>query len=225
MPRLEELWNETGTDTERLVFFSDAVFAIALTLLVINIHVPEIKDASALPTALWSIWPDLLSFLISFFVINHYWQMHHHMFRVIERYDRRLFGMNTLLLLGISLQPFATSMVRSYGSQPVVMMIYVGGLAFTGSIFTLMWIYATTNHRLVAADLNERYIRYETLRQAFAAGLFGISIGLPFIMPPTWVPFIWLLNAPFGRLILWIAVRRNQRFGMSKPKPPSVREQ
>lgn len=101
----EESWIESGPDVERLVFFSDAVFAI--TLLALEIRVPEIHDPAAhgLSTALLGLWPKFPSFAISFWIVGTLWRGHHRIFHHIRSYDRRLLLINLLLLMWIALMP------------------------------------------------------------------------------------------------------------------------
>src|SRR5688572_2585814 len=81
---------------DRIVFFSDAVIAIAITLLALDIRLPELDEpnGAALRDALWDLRPNYLSYLISFFVIGMYWQVHHRIFREVRRYDERLVWLN-----------------------------------------------------------------------------------------------------------------------------------
>ena len=86
----EERRAERGTELERIVYFSDAVFAIAITLLVLEIRVPEGLSPTALIATLGGMWPRFASCLISFSLIGGYWRAHHRLFRYIEAYDQRL---------------------------------------------------------------------------------------------------------------------------------------
>src|SRR3954454_8361492 len=120
MNRSDDRDIESGTELERTIFFSDAVFAIAITLLALEIQVPQIPDGSVpalLPTALLSLWPKFFSFLISFWVIGNYWLAHHRIFHYINGYDRGLLLINLLFLMWIVLMPFSSSLVGEYGNQ------------------------------------------------------------------------------------------------------------
>ena len=93
----ERLELESGTEIERTIFFSDAVFAIAITLLVLNIGMPEIPAdlvATELPRRLLELWPKFLSFFISFWIVGIYWIAHHRTFHYIKGHDRRLLLIN-----------------------------------------------------------------------------------------------------------------------------------
>jgi len=147
-----------------LIFLSDGVFAIAMTLLVVELVVPSVipSEPSALVDALLALRPKYLSFGISFVVIASYWTSHQRIFSSIVRCDGRRVWLNLLLLLCIAFQPFPTNVLGTYGSTPAVT-LHAGTLAFTGSVVLVMWLYATTGHRLVRADLDARLIRHHTL--------------------------------------------------------------
>ncbi len=120
---------KTDHALERLVFFSDAVFAIAITLLVIEIHVPEIAyraPAQAYWEALAHLAPSLVSFGISFFVIGMFWMGHHRAFSLAGRYHGGVLGWNLLLLGLIAFMPFMTALMGRYYGAPVPTGLYWG---------------------------------------------------------------------------------------------------
>ena len=119
---------------ERLVFFSDAVFAIAITLLALDIHLPveaaHLTDKQLL-TSLLQIWPKYLSFIISFLVIGNFWIAHHHRFSLVTHYDNRLLLLNLLVLMSIAFIPFPTSMISENGNRTATI-FYALSIATTG---------------------------------------------------------------------------------------------
>src|SRR3569623_1123728 len=96
---------------DRLVFFSDAVFAIAVTLLVLDIKVPNLPHESI--SAAWrdfaALWPSFFAFALSFFVIGRFWMGHHERFRALRHYDSRLMWPNMLYLMAIAFMPFSSA--------------------------------------------------------------------------------------------------------------------
>lgn len=166
-------------DVDRLATFSDAVFAIAMTLLALGLVLPA--HAHSLEAALRSLHAKYVSFAISFLVIGVYWMAHHALFAVIVRHDRRLLWINLFLLMSIVLTPFATSVLADYGDQPLGVVVYAGSIATTGLLMTLLAWYALGNGRLAAAGFDPLIGRYMTLR--------GLSVPLVFLatLPLAWV--------------------------------------
>ena len=155
----EEQRVERGTEMERLSFFSDAVFAIAITLLVLEIRVPDGLSPAELTAALGEMWPKFVSYLISFSLIGGYWRAHHRIFHYIKAYDRWLISLNLLFLMCVAFLPFPSSLLGEYGGQLVPVEIYAGSVAATGLSLGGMWWYATRGRRLTDGDLDPRLIR------------------------------------------------------------------
>ena len=177
----EEHWVERGTDVERTVFFSDAVFAIAITLLALEIRVPEgAEDPAALREALLELWPRFFSFFISFWFVGTYWVAHHRVFHYIRGYDRRLLFINLLFLMWIVLLPFSSALLGEYGDQRIVVIIYASHVALVGLTLSWVWRYASRDDRLMEASrMDERERRYNELGLSVPL-VFLVSIGLSF---------------------------------------------
>jgi uncharacterized membrane protein len=136
-------WTEEAGDVERLAFFSDAVFAIAMTLLVVDLERPQIpEDASAraLRDALLDHWPDVTSYVVSFLVIGNYWAGHHRLLRWFARADRGLVWRNLLVLLGVAFVPYPTSVLSDYAPNPTAVVFYAATLAIVGAIWWETWL-------------------------------------------------------------------------------------
>lgn len=155
----EERWEERGREMERIVYFSDAVFAIAITLLVLQIRVPAGLSPTELTAALIEIWPKYLSYLISFTVIGSFWRAHHRIFRHIRAYDVRLIYLNLLFLMCVAFLPFSASLIAEYGSQPVAFEIYASNVAATGLFLGGTWWHVTRDVCLTGGDLDPGLIR------------------------------------------------------------------
>lgn len=113
----EEGGLERGTDLDRIAFFSDGVFAIAITLLALDIRLPETlpgSEALDLPGALFELWPEFFSFLISFWFIGTYWMAHHRILHYVRGYDRGLLTINLPFLMWIVLLPFSSTLLGEY---------------------------------------------------------------------------------------------------------------
>jgi uncharacterized membrane protein len=186
---------ENGRALDRIVFFSDAVFAIAITLLVLDIHVPEIPERlvdEQLPGRLLALWPKYLSYVLSFVVILMYWMAHHITFRAIKRYDRTLIWLNSLFLMCIAFLPFPTSLLGEYGDNQLAVAIYAASVAVARLLLTAVWWYASSGHRLIDESFPESTIRIYLVRGIAVALAFVISIGISFFSVSA-ATYFWIL--------------------------------
>lgn len=145
---------------ERLILFSDAVFAIGITLLVIEIKIPDFHDNvsdRALLRSLGDLIPKFIGFIISFFLIGLYWTIHHRMFSFVTRLSRKLLLLNLIFLFFIALMPFSTGFYSEYAGHElyreqvkVPITFYVLNFCFVGFINYFMWIYITNPKNKVA---------------------------------------------------------------------------
>jgi uncharacterized membrane protein len=201
-------WPERGSDLKRTASFNDAVFAIAITLLVLEIHVPEIPAgsvATVLPSALVELWPKFSSFLLSFWLVSLYWLAHHRTFHYISGYDRRLLLINLLFLMWIVLLPFSASLLGEYGNQQIVVLIYAVHLALTGLTLSWLWWHAWRRNPdlLDTAGVDPREFRYNELRLIIPPLIFVLSIGVSFLSIGA-APVMWLLTLVTGPVLLRI---------------------
>jgi uncharacterized membrane protein len=136
---------------ERMLFFSDAVFAISITLLILEIKVPAIQqDFSELQLwyALLQLTPKIVGFLISFFLIGQTWIEHHRMCSFLELYNSGMLWRNLLLLLFVVFLPFATALMSDYYFSRVAICIYAVSFAGLGFAKAAFWRHAMNNHLL-----------------------------------------------------------------------------
>jgi uncharacterized membrane protein len=174
---------EAGRDRDRIVNLSDGVFAIALTLLVLDIRVPDIPEnlvVTELEAALFSLWPKYLGYLLSFVVISTFWLIHHSIFRSIRAYDRGLLYLNFLFLLFVAFVPFPTSLLGEYGNHQLPVAIYAGTLAVGRLVLTTIHWYSTRNDRLVDEAQDPREVRFYLIRGLVMPVIFLLSIGVSF---------------------------------------------
>lgn len=198
---------EPNLGLERIVFFSDAVMAIAITLLVIDLKLPELvgtPTAGELIAALRALNPRLISFFISFVVVGIYWSSHHRYFGYIKRYDGRLIALNMLFLLFVALMPFFASLLGQYFYLPLGVAAYAGGVAATGFSISAVWWYATHNRRLVDPGLDQRVIQFRSTIALSIPVIFLLSIPVAFLSPILAAAMWWA--AP---LVTWV-MRRGQ---------------
>ena len=164
----------------RLHAFTDGVFAIAITILIISVIVPEGTTEFNLDSVLASLWPKYQGFLISFFVIGLYWISHVRQFRHIRKYGPGLLWLNLLFLLFIVIIPFTTNLVTQYGNKTTVIM-YAANIACAGYMSTILWLYAVRSYQLAGKRLDSIYIRRGYIINLIAPIVFTLSIGVAFI--------------------------------------------
>jgi uncharacterized membrane protein len=178
--------SERSLEFDRLAFFSDGVFAIAITLLVLEIRLPEpmsAPHASRLSIALVEeLWPDLYSFLISFWFVGTLWIAHHRVFRYIRDYDRGLLLFNLFFLMWIVLLPFSATLLSRFEDQQLAVVIYASHVAVAEVVLAGVWRYASRTPRLIdAGRMSSRQRRYNELLVLTMPLIFAFSIGVSFV--------------------------------------------
>ena len=140
---------------QRLNALADGVFAIAMTLLVLELGVPVVTEESAeLGELLLEMWPELLMYGLGFLVLGVYWLIHHMIFDAIERYDTTLAWLNIVYLMFSALIPFATALVVEHGPTTATAIAYGLNMLALFFIGWAMWTYATTGNRLTGDRLD-----------------------------------------------------------------------
>jgi len=131
---------------ERVEAFSDGVFAIAITLLVLEIQLPSLGEnpsPESLLNSLGSLWPSYIGYLVSFLTIGNAWINHHNLFRLVGRVSHSLMITNLLLLMAIGFLPFPTALLADTLGKPgeqVGVVVYAGVFVFTAVMFNLLWL-------------------------------------------------------------------------------------
>jgi uncharacterized membrane protein len=174
---------EVGRDRDRIVNLSDGVFAIAITLLILDIRVPDIPEnlvASELPGQLLSLWPKYLGYFLSFVGISTFWMIHHSIFRPITGYDRPLLYLNFLFLMLVAFVPFPTSLLGEYGNQQLPVAVYAATLAVGRLLLTALHWYSTRDDRLLGEVQDPRTVRFFLIRGLTIPAIFLLSIGISF---------------------------------------------
>ncbi|MHC5797386.1 TMEM175 family protein [Lacisediminihabitans sp. FW035] len=198
-----------GTNSDRLQFFSDAVFAIAMTLLVIDITVPTIANGPSVTQAqldpkVWNAlgaeFSQFLAYALSFAVIASNWATHHRKFALIRRFDGRLMSLNLLLLFFIAFLPFPTSLISEYGSSMPAVILYAGNVAILSLLQFSLWSYAHRHHFLdERVDLGMyRYVR-RNLLPVPTVFLLSIPVGIAF--GAVWSLYSWILLVPINIIV------------------------
>jgi len=177
---------EEPADTARLEAFSDGVFAVAITLLALDLHVP---DPATLPhgphgglvPVLLGQWPVYLAYGLSFLTILIMWINHHNLFRLIRRTDHLFLLLNGLLLLSVTTVPFATSLLATYLREPdkrVAQVVYSAVSLALATAFNRMWAYASHDRRLLGPDADERMVRGVTQAYRFGPLIYSVTVVL-----------------------------------------------
>ena len=195
----------------RVIGFSDAVFAFAATLLVLKIDLPTIAPgnfSNDFVHALTSLWPQYLANIISFLVIGYYWLNHHAIFGLVKTYNSTIVWINIIFLIFLSFLPFPVDLYGDYFTTPIVVVFYSASLALVGYILALIWWYASASHRLINPELSNKSINYYLVRILVAPVVFTLSIPLVYIHPAI-AQISWLFI-----LVATIAV--NRAFKMKK---------
>jgi uncharacterized membrane protein len=170
----------TPHETARIEAFSDGVFAIAITLLILEIRVPPQTQDGSLREALWVLWPSYVAFLASFMTIGVMWLNHHRLFSLINKKDDGLIVLNLLLLLGITWLPFPTGLLAEHLlgphiDQQAAAIIYAGSFFAIAIVFNVMWRYAI-RRKIVSEEVNAAGItRQYALGPIMYAALVAIA--------------------------------------------------
>ncbi len=189
---------ETGTS--RLETFSDGVFAIAATLLVLEFTVKKGPGAPHLAhQLLHDLWPAYLAYATSFLTIGIVWINHHHVMEIIPRVDRTFLFINTILLLVVAFIPFPTGLVadslQTHIDERAAVFAYGITLLLMAILFNVLWTYARRNRRLLADDLPEKTIQAVTLACGIGIPLTALVLVLAIWTPLGAVVFAFSLSA------------------------------
>jgi len=182
---------EDGKILDRISAFSDAVFAIAITLLILDLKIPADTLKSNIGSALIALWPNYIAFVVSFFVIGLYWSEHVRLFREMIRYDQNLIWLNLLHLLFIVMIPFLTSIISLY-LTPLPVIVYAASIACAGYIRTGIRVYAGHEHRLISEKYCSLHIKKGIRSSLIAPIFFTISIGIA-LLNPLAAQLLWIL--------------------------------
>jgi TMEM175 potassium channel family protein len=188
------------SETSRVEAFSDGVFAIAITLLILDVRLPSDIEPGKLATALLKLWPSYLAFLTSFGTIGIMWMNHHRLFNLINSIDDGLIAMNTLLLLGVTWVPFPTEVLAQHllgSDQYASAAFYSASYVIIAIMFNVLWRYAVkrklvVHHANVSAISRQYYFGplfylialLIGLKNATACLIFNLLLVVYFAVPP-----------------------------------------
>jgi uncharacterized membrane protein len=179
--------SEDAKETARIEAFSDGVFAIAITLLVLDMKVPSAKDLPAdvrLISALGKQWPTYLAYVTSFLTILIMWVNHHRLFQHIKRTDHLFLMLNGMLLMGVTIVPFPTGLVAEYiehREARTAAAVYSGCFVVIAIFFNVLWRYASSRGRLLGKNYNAHAVSGITRQYSFGPVMYGVAFVAAFV--------------------------------------------
>jgi len=179
IPKIRE-----GPGTGRIEALSDGIFAIALTILVLELETPNLPNGAggfAVLQAFGGTLHVIEFYLISFCVIGFYWYLHHELFRFIDRSNPVLVVLNLAALLPITVLSFLTELVGDYSREPEIVALYFGTLSLTGFLLTALWLYSTFRRRLVDPVLAPAIVRLMAFKLVLPSVIFLLGAGVAFL--------------------------------------------
>jgi uncharacterized membrane protein len=209
--------------TNRLEAFSDGVISITITLLVLNIHVPNENDTAPLLTLLLKQWPSYLNYVTSFIVIGIFWVNHHNMFKYIKRADHFFLLVNILFLMCLVFIPFVTALLAAYVNKPeqhTAALLYSGTLLLTAIMFNVIWWYAARKRFLLDPRLNPHIVNRLTRSYLIGIPLYVLSMMFSLVSVEAslllyiFIALIYALPSEFLHPVRWWSTLRR------KPLPP-----
>ncbi len=188
---------------ERMIIFSDAVMAVAITLLVLDLKLPEGVTDAQLPSVLQGSFHALGVYALSFVVIGMLWMGHHEQFSYIRRVDGVMLWLNLFFLMTIGLIPFVTSLLSDHGTA-LATCLYAGTLVMTSLLSALMWWYAGRDRELMPEDVPVAERREGLLAPLLNGAVFALSIVIAITWSATVAQWSWLLLIPASRAPAWL---------------------
>ena len=216
--RTHKTTENKGKEPTRLIFLSDGLFATVLTLLVLDLRIPEALNTPGGAKTIFIRWlgPHLFSYILTFLVAGSYWRAHQRDFDFVVRSDRGLVSYNLLFLLFIGLLPFSTASISLGNYQgndfPFFWAIYAANIILAGVMLELTWNYAVS-HGLLSEEITPQQSRYISLHQLATPGLFLLSIAAEYLLPQFFPGPYTLLVIP---LVIWLIDRKHARVDQSK---------
>jgi uncharacterized membrane protein len=193
---------DESISTTRLVSFSDGVFAIAVTLLVFNLKVPQISAGDVhqlLSEQVKAMMPHFTTYVVSFLLVAIYWTFHHRMLNLVTHTDNPFLWMNICYLLVIAFIPFPSALFGAYPNETFSFVFYICSMILVGCLSMLMLGYASHNYRLINKDLPISIVKYLFFRQFTTIIVFFLAIPLA-LYQLRWAQYCLLILFPIHGL-------------------------
>jgi len=171
---------------KRLETLSDGVFAVAMTLLILDIKLPPISNdisSTEYGSAIWALWPKVGVFFLSFIVLARAWELHRYIFSFLIRHDHILIYLNMAYLMAIIFVPFSTSLVGEHPKFEISAAIYAANMLAIAGLKFIMWSYATHERRLVSNELSSTVVEWPKKRLGVSIVVISVAIFIALIHP------------------------------------------
>ncbi len=194
-PGLLESKKTTMSDrtNARLQTLADGVFAIALTLLILDVTIQSGLNHKEFLTALRDLGPKVLAYAVSFMVIAVYWIGHHNQYYWIRHTDRTFMWINVFFLMSIAFIPFSTSLIADYPGEILAILIYGLNAFMAGLILLIHWRYATGRGKLVSGQVDAHLSKVTQQRITLGMIFYAVATALAFVSPKLSVGLLVLL--------------------------------
>jgi uncharacterized membrane protein len=222
--RAETALDGVRSRNERLEAFSDGVFAIAITLLILSVPVPHsVPVHTSLAQAVGAHWADFLAYGVSFLTILVMWMNHHSIFQFAVRHDRPFVILNGLLLLLVTFVNYPTALVATFLNTPdqrFALALYSATLVAISIVYNALWHYGITSGRLVAQPIQPAVAR--TITRQYYSGLLLYAIALVLALISGWASLI--LNAALAIFFAFTGYFQRQDPITASPVAPDAAE-
>lgn len=192
-----------GLEFERASFFSDAVYAIAMTLLVVELGVPTLTGDTTDPVMMLSALSEkvaeIVSFFVAFILIGRYWLAHHQFWADLRAVDARLIGINLFYLAFVAFLPFPVALLGEYEQNPISFLLFAACMAIISALEVVMFVYAVRKD-LTRAPIAPEVLRYGLIGSGAPVIVFVLSMPLAFINP-TLALGSWLVMIPWSAIM------------------------
>jgi uncharacterized membrane protein len=197
----------------RILALSDGVFAIATTLLILEIAVPATTSDADLPKALLGLWPRYLAYVISFVVIARFWVAHRQAFQLIARDDAVLVYLNLLLLMFVAFLPFPTAVLGQHAGSPAAAILYASSVVLTSLAAAAYWWYASGRGNLLRPDARRAQVRAMRARSLASPVFFALTLPIA-VFAPYAAEIVWLFVFPLTRVVfVWFFAEEHEELG------------
>lgn len=184
--------NKAEDGTQRIEAFSDGVFSIAITLLILEVKIPHLAGTGqSLTRALLALWPAYLTYILTFVTVGIYWANHNYIFRLYQKTNHIFNMLNVIFLMCVSFMPLPASTLGEYVLDPqhrqAAVIFYTVGLLLPGLTWLLVWLYASHDYRLIDPRLTPRYVQRMTRQYVVSALLYVLAL-----LVSLWNPLVGL---------------------------------